>query len=55
MLSVFENKKLVKLGGSVETVVFLYILVKVVPDTVLSKCTKTSPEGMYKVSGFCVS
>jgi hypothetical protein len=35
-----QNKKLVKLGGIVESVVFLCILGKVIPGTTLSKCTK---------------
>jgi hypothetical protein len=40
----------VKLGDIVERVVFLYILRNVIPGTTLTECTKTSPEGMYKVS-----
>jgi hypothetical protein len=48
-------KKLVKPDGIVERVVFLYLLGNVIPDSMISECTKTSPEGMYKVSDFCVS
>lgn len=45
---------MVKLGSIVESVVF-YTLGNVIPDTTLSGCTKTSREGMYKVSDSCVS
>jgi hypothetical protein len=45
----------VKLGGIVESVVFLYILGNVIPGTTLSAYTKTSSEYMYKVSDSGVS
>jgi hypothetical protein len=45
----------VKLGGIVGSVVFLYTLGNVIQGTILSKCTDTSPEGMYKVSDSCAS
>jgi hypothetical protein len=44
----------VKLGVTVEIVVFPYILGNVIPGTTLSECTKTSPESMYKISDSCV-
>jgi hypothetical protein len=50
------NTKLIKLGGIVESVAFLCILGNVIPGATLSsECTKTSPEGMDKVSDSCVS
>jgi hypothetical protein len=48
------SKKLVKLGGIVESMVLLYILPNVITGTTLPKCTKTSPEGMYRFSVSCV-
>jgi hypothetical protein len=53
--SVCVKKKLMKLGGIVESVVFLCILGNAVPGATLSECTKTSAEGVYKVSDSCVS
>jgi hypothetical protein len=49
-----KKKEIVKLGGIVQSVAFLYILGNVIPGTTLSKCTETSPEGMYKFSASCV-
>jgi hypothetical protein len=49
-----ETKKLVKLGGIVKSVVLLYFLGNVIPGTTLTECTKTSADGMYKVSDSCV-
>jgi hypothetical protein len=43
-----KTKKLVKLGGIVKSVVFLYILGNVIRGTTLSKCTNSSPEGIYR-------
>lgn len=50
-----SKKKIVKLGGIVESVVCLCILGNVILGTILSECTKTFPEGMYKISDSCVS
>jgi hypothetical protein len=50
-----KQEKLVKLGGIMESVVFLCILGNVILGTILSECTKTFPEDMYKISDSCVS
>jgi hypothetical protein len=39
-----KTKKVVKLDGIVESMVFLYILGNVIPDTTLSESTKRSPK-----------
>jgi hypothetical protein len=50
-----KTKKLLKLGGIVESVVSPCIMGNVMPGTTLSEHTRTSPESMYKVSDSCVS
>jgi hypothetical protein len=48
-------KEIVKLGGIVKNVVLFYILANVIPGTMLTMCTKTSPEDMYEFSYFLVT